>query len=40
MTANNKLERSVDQCDRIVLAIDCVLGDAQMRRWPAAQQDR
>jgi hypothetical protein len=37
---NNTLERTVAQRGRIVLAMDGVLGDAQWRRWPAAQLDR
>ena len=34
---NNMLERTVDHRGRIVLAMDCVLADAQWQRWPAAQ---
>jgi hypothetical protein len=40
MTANNTLERTVNHRGRIVLAMDCVLADAQGRWWPAAQLDR
>jgi hypothetical protein len=40
MTSNNTLERIVKNCGRIVLAIDCVLADAQRRLWPAAQLGR
>lgn len=38
--ANYALERTVNYRGRIVLAIDCVLADAQLRLWPAAQRDR
>ena len=38
--ANNTLERTVDHRGRIVLAMDCVLADAQGRLWPAAQPGR
>jgi hypothetical protein len=37
---NNTLERTVNHCARIVLALDCVLADAQRRSWPAAQLGR
>jgi len=37
---NNALELTVDQGGRIVLAMDCVLADAQQRWWPAAQLGR
>ena len=37
---NHTLERTVVQCGRIVLAMDCVLADAQLQRWPAAQLGR
>jgi hypothetical protein len=40
MTPNNMLERTVKKRGRIVLAMNCVLADAQWRSWPAAQQDR
>jgi hypothetical protein len=40
MTANNALERTVTHRGRIVLAMDCVLADAQGRSWPAAQLGR
>jgi hypothetical protein len=40
MTANNTLELTVDYRGRIVLAMDCVLADAQWRRWSAAQLGR
>lgn len=39
MTANNTLEQAVRIRGRIVLAIDCVLADAQRRLWLAAQRD-
>jgi hypothetical protein len=38
--SNNTLERTVNQRGRIVLAMDCVLADAQWRWWPAAQLGR
>lgn len=38
--ANNTLERAVSHRGCIVLARDCVLADAQWRRWPAAQLGR
>ena len=38
--ANNTLERTVNHRGRIVLAMDCVLADAQWRRWPAAHLGR
>ncbi len=37
---NNALERTVNHRGRIVLAIDCVLADAQLGRWRAAQVGR
>jgi hypothetical protein len=37
---NNTLERTVNDRGRIVLAMDCVLADAQWQRWPAAQLGR
>ncbi len=40
VTPNNTLERTVIQCGRAVLAMDCVLGGAQWRRWSAAQLGR
>jgi len=40
MQPNNTLERTVSYRQRIVLAMDCVLADAQMRRWPVAQLGR
>jgi len=40
MTSNNTLERTVNQRGRFVLAMDCVLADAQWRSWPAAQLGR
>jgi hypothetical protein len=40
MTANNTFERTVNRRGRIVLAMDCVLADAQWRRWSAAQLGR
>ncbi len=39
-TPNNTLERTVNNGGRIVLAMDCVLADAQWRWCPAAQLDR
>jgi hypothetical protein len=38
--ANNTLERAVKYRGRIVLAIDCVLADAQLRWWSTAQLGR
>jgi hypothetical protein len=38
--ANKSLERTVNHRGRIVLAIDCVLADAQCRWWWAAQLGR
>jgi hypothetical protein len=38
--ANNTLERTVKNRGRIVLAMDCVLADAQRQRRPAAQLGR
>ena len=40
MRPNNALERTVIYGARFVLAIDCVLGEAQWRLWPAAQLGR
>jgi hypothetical protein len=40
MLSNNTLERAVDYRARLVLAMDCGLGKAQWRRWPAAQLSR
>jgi hypothetical protein len=40
MTPNNTLERIVNHQGCIVLAIDCVLADAQRWSWPAAQLGR
>ena len=40
MTSNNTLERTVNQCGRFVLAMDCVLAEAETRRWGAAQLGR
>jgi hypothetical protein len=37
---NNALELTVEGLGRIVLAMDCVLADAQTRLWPAAQLGR
>jgi hypothetical protein len=37
---NNALERTVDQRGRIVRAMNCVLADAQRRRWSAARLGR
>jgi hypothetical protein len=37
---NNTLELTVNYRGRIVLAMDCVLADAQWRWWPAAQLGR
>jgi len=39
-THNNTLERTVVHCDRFVLAMDCVLAEAEWRLWPAAQLGR
>ena len=39
-TPNNTLERTVNRSGRIVLAMDCVLADAERRQLPAAQLDR
>ena len=38
--SNNTLERAVNRGGRIVLAMDCVLADAQWRWWLAPQLDR
>jgi hypothetical protein len=40
MLPNNTLERTVNHRGRIVLAMDCVLADAQWRLWLAAQLGR
>ena len=40
MSSNNALERTVKYRGRIVLAMNCVLADAQWRCWPAAQLGR
>ena len=40
MTANNTLERTGERRGPTVLAMDCVLADAQWRWWPAAQLGR
>jgi hypothetical protein len=40
MASNKSLERTVRHRGRIVLAIDCVLAEAQWRLWPAAQLGR
>lgn len=40
LTPNNTLERTVMHRGRIVLAMDCVLPDAQWRSGPTAQLDR
>jgi hypothetical protein len=37
---NNTLERTANDRGRIVLAMDCVLAEAQLRRWLAAQLGR
>ena len=37
---NNTLEWTVNHRGRIVLAMDCVLADAQWQRCPAAQLGR
>jgi hypothetical protein len=37
---NNALERTVVHRGRAVLAVDCVLGGARWRSWPAAQLSR
>lgn len=34
---NISLERTVKHRLRIVLAMDCMLADAEWRQWPAAQ---
>ena len=38
--SNNTLERTVVHCGRAVLALNCVLGGPQWRRWSAAQLGR
>ena len=40
MLSNNTLERTVEHRGRFVLAMDCVLAEAQWRRWLAAQLGR
>jgi len=40
MRSNNTLERTVNHRGRIVLAMDCVLADAQCRSCSAAQLGR
>ena len=40
VTSNNTLERTVNRWGRFVLAMDGVLGEAQWRRWLAAQLGR
>jgi hypothetical protein len=40
MTANNTLERTVVHLGRFVLAINCVLAEGELLRWPAAQLSR
>ena len=40
MTSNNAFERTGIHGGRAVLAMDCVLGGAQQRWWPAAQLSR
>ncbi len=40
LPANNALERTVNCGGRIVLAMDCVLADAQWRSWSATQVGR
>lgn len=40
MPHNNTLERTVNHRGRIVLAMDCMLADAQWRLRPAAQLGR
>jgi hypothetical protein len=37
---NNTLERTGGHRGRFVLAIDCVLAEAEWQRWPAAQLGR
>lgn len=37
MRSNSAFERTVEYRGRLVLAMDCALGKAQRRRWPAAQ---
>jgi hypothetical protein len=36
--ANNTLEQTVSQSGRVVLAMDCVLADAQLQPWPSPRQ--
>jgi hypothetical protein len=40
MTANNTLERTANEGERILIAMDRVLVDAQWRRWSAAKLGR
>ena len=40
MKSNNTLERTGEHCGRFVLAIDCVLAEAEKRPWRAAQLGR
>ena len=40
MLSNNTLERTVEHRGRFVLAMDCVLAEAQLGRWLAAQLAR
>jgi hypothetical protein len=40
LQSNYSLERTASHRGRIVLAMDCVLADAQWRLWPAAQLGR
>ncbi len=37
---NKTLEQTVNHRGCIVLAMDCVLADAQWQLWPAAQHNR
>jgi len=38
--SNNTLERTMKPRARIVLAMDCVLADAQWQLWPTVQLGR
>ena len=40
MTPSNALERTGEYRGRTVLAMDCVLADAQLQQWSAAQLGR
>jgi hypothetical protein len=40
LRSNKSFQRSGIHRDRTVLAIDCVLADAQWHRWPAAELSR